>query len=97
MPDFSYTPAQAQLAEEIIRLEKQALDKWFKGDTSGYRALWSQENFSYFDIASPVRIDSYAEICAFLDSIEGQLFAESYDFRNPRVPHVLLAPDLAQS
>ncbi len=92
MGDFQYTSEQAQLAELIIKLEKQALDKWFKGDTSGYRELWSKQNFSYFDIASPVRIDSYEKICEFLNGIEGNLFAKNYDFCHPRVQ---FAPDLA--
>lgn len=34
-----YSPAQKALAEEIISLEKGALDKWFSGDSSGYRIL----------------------------------------------------------
>lgn len=25
------------------------LDKWFKGDTSGYEQLWSKRSFTYFD------------------------------------------------
>ncbi|AAU38006.1 nuclear transport factor 2 family protein [[Mannheimia] succiniciproducens] len=83
---------QTQLVEHIISLEKQALDKWFKGDTSGYRELWSKQNFSYFDIVHPERIDSYDNISAFLDSIEGKLFADSYEFKMPRVQ---LSQDMA--
>lgn len=44
-----------------------------------------QKNFSYFDGASAVRVGGCDEICKFLDTIEGKLFAKSYDFRNPRV------------
>lgn len=74
-----------QLAEYIIGLEKSALDKWFKGDTSGYENLWSKQSFSYFDAVVTERIDNHATIAEFLKTIEGKLFAESYDFRNPRV------------
>lgn len=73
------------LAEHIISLERAALDKWFKGDTSGYEKLWSKRSFSYFDGVVSERIDDHATISAFLKTIEGKLFAESYDFRNPRV------------
>ncbi|MFC2634224.1 MAG: hypothetical protein ACFNZU_01915 [Capnocytophaga granulosa] len=37
----AYTPEQRQLADHLIGLERSALDKWFKGDTSGYANLWS--------------------------------------------------------
>ncbi len=73
------------LAEYIIGLEKSALDKWFNGDTSGYEALWSKHSFTYFDGAVTERIDDHATIAEFLKTIDGKLFADSYDFRHPRV------------
>lgn len=76
---------QEILAQHIIGLEKAALDKWFDGDTSGYEKLWSRRSFTYFDAVVTERIDSHAAITAFLKTIDGKLFAESYDFRNPRV------------
>jgi len=80
-----YTPEQRVLADHIINLEKAALDKWFKGDTSGYEQLWSRHNFTYFDGVVSERIDDHATISTFLKSINGKLFADSYDFRSPRV------------
>lgn len=73
------------LTEYIIGLEKSALGKWFNGDTSGYEQLWSRRSFSYFDAVVTERIDDHATIAAFLKTIDGKLFADSYDFRNPRV------------
>lgn len=73
------------LAEYIIGLEKAALDKWFKGNTSGYESLWSKHSFSYFDAVVTERIDNHAAIAEFLKTIEGKLFADNYDFRNARV------------
>ncbi|MCM1071917.1 MAG: hypothetical protein NC210_06675 [[Clostridium] fimetarium] len=77
--------AQEALARHIIELEKSALDKWFNGDTSGYDQLWSHRDFSYFDAVVTRRVDSHEEIEPLLASIEGKLFADSYDFRDPRV------------
>lgn len=57
-----YTAVQQELAKEIIGLERAALDKWFKGDTSGYRELWSKRNFTYFDSIMDHRVDTYEEI-----------------------------------
>lgn len=74
-----------RIAAHIVALEKEALDKWFQGDTSGYAKLWSQRSFSYFDAVVNKRVDSYATIMNFLKSIQGKLFAESYDFHEPRV------------
>lgn len=76
---------QEALAQHIIGLEKAALDKWFNGDTSGYEALWSRRSFTYFDAVVTERIDDHATIAAFLKTIDGKLFADSYDFRHPRV------------
>ena len=76
---------QETLAQHIIGLEKAALNKWFNGDTSGYNQLWSRRNFSYFDAVVTERIDSHEQIETVLATIEGKLFADSYDFKNPRV------------
>jgi len=77
---------ERKLAEQIIDMEKAALDKWFKGDSSAYRALWSEDDFSYFDSVADHRVDMHEEISAFVKSaVDGKLFADSYDFCNPRV------------
>lgn len=81
----NYTEDERKLAEHIIGLEKSALDKWFNGDTSGYEQLWSKRSFTYFDAVVTERVDDHDTISAFLKTIDGKLFADSYDFRNPRV------------
>ena len=75
-----------ELTNEIITLEKDALNKWFKGDTSGYLNLWSQKNFTYFDSFMDHCVDTYEEIKKFvLGNVEGKLFADTYNFKDPRV------------
>ena len=37
------TATEKDLAEKIADMEKYALDRFFNGDMSGYRALWSKE------------------------------------------------------
>lgn len=73
------------MAEHIISLERAALDKWFMGDTSGYEQLWSKRSFTYFDGVVTKRIDDHATIVEYLKTINWKLFADSYDFRSPRV------------
>lgn len=83
---WQYGSAEEQaLAQHIIGLERAALDKWFAGDTSGYERLWSKRSFTYFDAVVTECIDSHAAIAEFLKTIDGKLFADSYDFRHPRV------------
>lgn len=36
------TEEEAILAEKLIEKEKDALEKWLNGDTSGYLELWSK-------------------------------------------------------
>ena len=79
------TDEERRLAEELIALERSALDKWFNGDTSGYAALLSHRSFTYFDGVVAERVENHETIEAFLKMLDGKLFADSYDFRNPRV------------
>ena len=76
---------EKNLADHIISLEKTALEKWFKGDTSGYAELQSKKNFTYFDGVVSKRVDDYQTISDFLKTIEGKLFADKWDFVDPRV------------
>lgn len=74
-----------QLAEHIIGLEESALEKWFKGDTSGYAELWSKRSFTYFDGVEAKRLEDFASMADLFDRVEGKLSAKSYEIRNPRV------------
>ena len=85
LPAWYKNEEERQLAEYVISLERAALDKWFNGDTSGYEQLWSKRSFTYFDSVSDKRIDDHETIAQFLKTIDGKLFAKSYDFRVPRV------------
>lgn len=81
----NYTNEERILAEHIIGLEKAALDKFFKGDTSGFADLWSTRSFTYFDALVTERTDDHKTVMEFLKSIHGKVFADSYEFRSPRV------------
>jgi hypothetical protein len=76
---------EKQLAEHIIGLEESALEKWFKGDTSGYAELWSKRSFTYFDGVETKRLEDFASMADLFARVEGKLSAKSYEIRNPRV------------
>lgn len=81
-----YTPEQKVLAEKLIAMEIDALNRFYRGDSSGYQKLWSKTNFSYFDANFPERIDTYEDILDFLlNRVEGKVNVEHYEFVAPRV------------
>lgn len=81
-----YTEKQRKTADEIIGLEKEALDKYFRGDMTGYLDLWSKKNFTYFDANTRERTDTYEEVADFLTNVIGKkMHADTYDFHAPRV------------
>jgi hypothetical protein len=80
-----YTSEEKAIIKHLINLEKLALDRWFKGDISGYENLWSKQSFTYFDAVVKERVEDHDTIVKFLKSIEGKLFADNYTFQNPRV------------
>lgn len=81
-----YTAEQSKIAETIIQMEKDALAKFYKGDTSDYQNLWSKDSFTYFDGNTFQRIDNYEDIYDFLMTrVEGKLSAKSWNFVSPRV------------
>lgn len=80
------TEEEAKLAEKLINMEKEALEKWFNGDTSGYLKLWSKRSFTYFDAVHGDRVDSHEEITDYvLQRVEGKLKGYGYEMRSPRV------------
>jgi hypothetical protein len=79
------TEEEKQLAEHIIGLEESALEKWFKGDTSGYAQLWSKRSFTYFDAVETKRLEDFASMADLFKRVEGKLSANSYEVRSPRV------------
>jgi hypothetical protein len=83
--ELSYSSEERVLADHLVGLEKAALDKWFKGDTSGYETLFSTRSPTYFDAAVTERVDDHETAKKLQAAIHGKLFAESYEFRSPRV------------
>jgi hypothetical protein len=76
---------EKQLAAHIIGMEEAALEKWFKGDTSGYAQLWSKRSFTYFDAVETKRLEDFASMAGLFERVEGKLSANSYEVRSPRV------------
>lgn len=76
---------EKRLADNIIGLEKSALDRFFHGDMSGYRDLWSKRSFTYFDGVTAKRVEKFSEMEDFLNALEGNLESSEWRFVSPRV------------
>jgi hypothetical protein len=72
------------VATEIIALEKAALDRWGKGDPSGFLEICAP-GVVYFDPFLKRRLDGLAELTAHYDGIRGKVLIDRYELLNPHV------------
>ncbi len=70
--------------ELIIALEKEALEKWSKGDTSSFAAL-STEEMTYFDPTLDTRLDSGDAFDKYMSSLHGKFHIDRFEVLNPKV------------
>jgi ketosteroid isomerase-like protein len=71
--------------EAILAKERHALDRWSKGDPSGY-AEAAADDMTYFDdIGAQARVDGIAAVRGYLATLEGQIHAHRYEIVDPRV------------
>jgi len=76
--------AATSIAAEIIGLERAALDRWGKGDPSGFLELCAPD-VVYFDPFLKRRIDGLAGLTAHYEGIRGRIQIDRYDLLNPVV------------
>lgn len=78
-------------SSSIIALEKGALDRWGKGDPSGFLEI-SDPDVVYFDPALERRIDGLEALTRYYEGIRGQVSLDRYELLNPQV---LVSSELA--
>jgi len=76
--------AMADVAAEVIALERAALDRWGAGDPAGYVELFA-DDITYFDPIQERRLDGRAAMVALMDSITGKIRVDRYDMLHPVV------------
>jgi ketosteroid isomerase-like protein len=71
-------------AQEILRLEEDALARWCRGDPSGFLEL-SAPDVVYFDPFQPARVDGLAALTAYYDGLRGKISAARWELVRPAV------------
>lgn len=75
------------LSETIIAMERAALDRWGRGDPSGFLEI-SAPGVVYFDPYLERRIDGREALTKYYEAIRGKVSISRYELINPRVQHV---------
>ena len=75
---------ERDVGSEIIALERGALDRWGRGDPSGYQEIYAPE-VTYFDPMQDKRIDGLDAIKVRQAPIKGKVHVDRYDMIDPKV------------
>lgn len=79
--------ATTNIARTIIGIERAALERWGRGDPSGFLEI-SAEDVVYFDPFQARRINGLAALRALYDSIRGQVQITRFELVDPVVQSV---------
>jgi len=75
------------LAQKIINMERAALDRWGKGDPSGFLEICAPD-VVYFDPGQETRIDGREALGKYYEAIRGKVSIDRYELLNPLVQQI---------
>ena len=78
---------EGRIAAEVIAVEHAALDRWCRGDPSGFLEACATE-VSYFDPFLGHRIDGKDRLQAYYEGLRGAVSAPQHEMIEPRVQYV---------
>ena len=70
--------------DEIVALERGAMDRWGKGDPGGYLDLYASDA-TYFDPSQARRVDGLAALTKAFEPIRGKVKIDRYEMIAPKV------------
>ncbi len=70
--------------ETILAQERPALERFYKGDPSGYRELFADE-LTYFDPGTGARLDGISALKEYYAPLEGKINVPRHEVLNPRI------------
>lgn len=71
-------------AADIIAIERAALDRWAKGDPSGFLEI-SAPDVVYFDPSLDTRLDGWDRLAAHYEPFRGKVYMSRYEMNNAEV------------
>lgn len=71
-------------ANDVIAMERAALDRWGNGDPQGYLEIMAPE-VTYFDPGQDARVNGHAAMTALLVPWTGKIAIDRYEMVNPVV------------
>ena len=71
-------------SDEIIAIERAALDRWGNGDPGGYLDLYAPE-VSYFDPLTDARVEGHRRMADYYAPFAGKIFISRFEMLNPEV------------
>jgi hypothetical protein len=71
-------------AQHLLELERAALERWCKGDPSGFLEL-SAPDVVYFDPFLERRLDGLEALERYYEGLRGQVSATAFEIMSPRV------------
>lgn len=74
----------ATLEKAILKLEREALDRWGKGDPAGYTDVYASD-VTYFDPLVSSRIDGLQAMLDYYKPWTGQIHVFRYEILDPQV------------
>jgi ketosteroid isomerase-like protein len=74
----------SQQNDEILALERRALDRWGAGDPGGFLELYAP-NVTYFDPMREKRIDGLEAMKQILEPIRGMVKVSNYEIISPDI------------
>jgi ketosteroid isomerase-like protein len=75
------------LAQKIINMERAALDRWGKGDPSGFLEICAPD-VVYFDPGQETRIDGREALGKYYEAIRGKVSIDRFELLNPLVQQI---------
>lgn len=74
----------ATTADQLVLLERQALNRWGKGDPGGFLELYAAD-VTYFDPLAPARLDGHDAVAEYYRPWTGKICVPRFEIVNPNV------------
>ncbi len=71
-------------ANQVISIERAALDRWGNGDPRGFLDAYAPE-ITYFDVATEHRLDGHAAMADYYRPVSGKIKVIHYEMIDPKV------------